>query len=120
MPPVTAVVEPENDRIVLDAPMADAPLSERLEYAILEIGWLNPSRATHQDHWGGWSNSVQRRVPEFSDADLLAAFRRLAKRGVLRLTKPDSQRRHAHDYSGNEADDDRFFFVGPYNATITD
>lgn len=100
--------------------MAEGPLSERLEFAILEIICRNPSEATHQDHWGGWSIAVRRRVPEFADADLLAAFRRLSKRDVLRLTKPDSQRRHAHDYSGNEADDDGFFFVGPYNATITD
>jgi hypothetical protein len=100
--------------------MVEAPLFERLEYAILEIVCWNPSEATHQDHWGGWRTSIQGRVPEFADADLLAAFRRLWKRGVLRLTKPDLQRRHAHDYSGKEANDEAFFFPDSFNATITD
>ena len=54
------------------------------------------------------------------DAELLAAFKRLGKQGVLRLTKPDSQRYHASEYSGKETDDDAFFFTGPFNASITD
>jgi hypothetical protein len=37
---------------------------------------------------------------------------------VLRLTKPDDQRLHARDYSDNESND--FFFIGPFNAVITD
>lgn len=50
------------------------------------------------------------------DAELLAAFKRLGKQGVLRLTKPDSQRYHALEYSGKETEDNSFFFTGPFNA----
>ena len=100
--------------------MVEAPLSERLEYAILEIVCRNPSEGIHQSHWGEWRTSIQQRVPEFVDAALLAAFKRLWKRGVLRLTKPDSQRLHASEYSGNETDDVCFFFTGQFNASITD
>jgi len=100
--------------------MVEAPLSESLEYAILAIVCRNPSDARHQDHWGGWRGAVQRSVPDFADAALLAAFKRLWKRGVLRLSKSDPKRYHAHEFSGNEFDDDSFFFTGPFNATITD
>ncbi len=100
--------------------MVEAPLSEALEYSILSIVCRNPSDARHQDSWGAWREAVQRTVRGFADAALLAAFRRLWKRGVLRLTKPDSQRYHAYDYSGNDSDDDSFFFMGPFNASITD
>jgi hypothetical protein len=105
-------------RIIFE--MAESPLSERLEYAILATVNRNPSQATHQDSWGGWCNLIRQSVSEFADADLLAAFRRLWKRDVLRLTKPDNQRRDAHEYSGSEADTEAFFFIGPFNATITD
>src|ERR1039458_2025307 len=98
--------------------MVEAPLSERLEYAILEIVCNNPAQATHQDSWGGWSASIRHRVPAFADADLLAGFRRLWKRGVLRLTKPDTQRRHALDHSSNEQDDAGIFFTGAVNRNI--
>jgi hypothetical protein len=100
--------------------MVEAPLSERLEYAILEIVCRDRSESTHQDDWGGWCTAVRQRAPEFVSADLLAAFRRLWRRGALRLTKPDSECRHAYDYSGNETDNEDFFFVGTFNATITD
>ncbi len=70
--------------------MADAPLFERLEYAILQIVCRNPSEASHQDHWGAWAGAVRLIVPDFVDAELLAAFKRLSKQGVLRLTKPDA------------------------------
>ena len=100
--------------------MVETPLSQRLEYAILRIVCRNPSDARHQDYWGEWGTSVKAIVPEFGNADLLAAFKRLWKRGVLRLTKADSQRYHAQQYSGNEADDDAFFFTGDFNASITD
>jgi hypothetical protein len=100
--------------------VAKTPLSERLERAILEIVCWNPSDATHQDSWSGWTNSIRRRVPEFTDADLRSAFRRLWKSRTLRLTKLDSQRGHPEDYSGIEADDNRFFFSGWFNGTITD
>jgi hypothetical protein len=100
--------------------MVETPLSESLEYAVLAIVCGNPSDARHQDHWGGWRAAIQRSVPDFADAALLAAFKRLWKRGVLRLSKPDSQRYHSQEYSGNELDDDSFFFTGRFNATITD
>ena len=91
--------------------MVKGPLSDRLEYAVLEIVILNPSEATHQDHWGGWELSVRSRVPAFATGDLLSAFRRLWRKGVLRLSKPDLLQRNAEEYSGDETDDDRFFFV---------
>lgn len=100
--------------------MPDAALSERLEYAILEIVCWNPSQATHQNHWGGWCSLIRRRVPEFSEPQLVAAFRRLWRRGVIRLTKPNSTQREAHDYSGEERDDEWFFSTGPFNVSITD
>jgi hypothetical protein len=96
------------------------PLSERLEYAILQIVCRHPSDARHQDDWGEWATSVKASVQEFVNSDLLAAFKRLWKRNVLRLSKPDLQRYHANEYSGSEADDNLFFFRGPFNATITD
>lgn len=100
--------------------MAEAPLSERLEYAILEMVYWNPSDARHQDDWGAWAATVRRSVPDFVDADLLAAFRRLWKQGILRLTKPDALRYHASEYSDKQGDDNAFFFTGPFNASVTD
>ncbi len=100
--------------------MVGPPLSERLEYAILKIVYRDPSDAKHQDSWGTWEASVRVDVPVFATADLLSAFKRLWKRGVIRLTKPDFQRYHALEYSGRESDDNEFFYRGPFNATITD
>ncbi len=100
--------------------MVKGPLSDRLEYAVLEIVMADPSEATHQDDWGDWGVSVRSRVPEFTTGDLKSAFKRLWRKGVLRLSKPDLLRRNAEEYSGDETDDDRFFFVGPFNASITD
>jgi len=100
--------------------MVEAPLSDRLEYAILRIVYRNPSDARHQNSWGGWGSEVKTDVLEFTGADLLSAFKRLWKKGVIRLTKPDSQRYHAQDYSGSESDDHSFFFMGDFNVSITD
>jgi hypothetical protein len=100
--------------------MAEAPLSERLECAILQIVCRNPSEARHQDHWGAWAGAVRLTVPDLVDPDLLAAFKRLWKQGVIRLTKPDSQRYHASEYSGKETEDAAFFFTGLFNVSITD
>jgi hypothetical protein len=99
--------------------MVKGPLSDRLEYAILEIVFRQ-TKADHQNYWGGWETEVRALVPDYSDTqDLLAAFKRLWTGGVLRLTKPDNAGRHAHDYSGNNADDDIFFFTGGFNAVLT-
>lgn len=57
---------------------------------------------------------------DFTQGDLKSAFRRLAKRDVVQLTKPDDRRRDAFEYSGNDRDDEEFFFRGPFNVTITD
>ncbi len=100
--------------------MAEATLSEQLEYAILQIVLWNPSDASHQDSWGAWNGVVRRTVSDFVDADLLSAFKRLRKRDVIRLTKPDSRTYHASEYSGSDTDDSDFFFIGPFNASITD
>ncbi len=100
--------------------MAETHLSERLEYAILQIVYRNPSQACHQDSWGNWAGAVRLSVPAFADAELLSAFKRLRKQGIIRLTKPDSQLYHASEYSGKEADDTAFFFTGAFNASATD
>ncbi len=103
--------------------MVKGPLSDRLEYAILEIVFGN-SQADHQNYWGGWETEVRALMSDYSNQfDLLAAFKRLwnGGNGVLRLTKPDNatMRRHAFDFSGDDADDNAFFFTGPFNAVAT-
>jgi len=101
--------------------MVKGTLAERIEYAILQIvmGWQGTAR-THQDSWGGWENSVREHVPDVTQPDLKSAFKRLSRRDLVKLFKPDSQRRNAHEYSGNDADDTGFFFTGPFNVDITD
>lgn len=99
--------------------MVNGPLADKLEYAILEVVFRN-SEANHQDSFGGWETQVQALVPDYSNqADLRDAFKRLWDGGDLRLTKPDTMRRHAFDYSGHETDDSGFFFTGPFNAKAT-
>lgn len=103
--------------------MVKGPLSDKLEYAILEIVFRNP-QADHQNYWGGWETEVRSLISdEYNQFDLLAAFKRLwnGGNGALRLTKPDNptMRRHAIDYSGNDGDDTAFFFAGPFNAVAT-
>jgi hypothetical protein len=100
--------------------MAERSLSDRLERAILQIVCRDRSDAKHQGSWGEWASSVKTSVPAFASADLLSAFKRLWKQSVIRLTKPDHQRYHAQEYSGNELYDDEFFYRGAFNATITD
>ena len=100
--------------------MAEDRLFDRLAYAVLEIVMWDPAEAVHQDHWGAWASAVRNRVPTSSTQDLLSTFKLLAKHKILRLTKPNQQRLHAEEYSGDEADDERFFFKGPFNASITD
>ena len=103
--------------------MVKGPMADKLEYAILEIVFRN-SQADHQNYWGGWETEVRAVVSDYSNQfDLLAAFKRLwnGGNGVLRLTKPGNatMRRHAYDYSGNDIDDNVFFFTGPFNASAT-
>ena len=54
-------------------------------------------------------------VPDYTPSALLAAFKLLWKGGALRLTKPDATRH----YSGDQADDEVFFFNGNLNAALT-
>jgi len=104
--------------------MIRGPLSDRLEYAILEIV-SGASNADHQNYWGGWETSVRPLVRDYSDPkDLLGAFKRLRENGVLCLTKPDNlaRKRHGFDYSGSPADDEKFFLDSSlgFNAVLTD
>jgi hypothetical protein len=102
--------------------MIKGPLADRLEYAILET-IVKIMEGRQQDSWGGWTAQVTSRgvgQSEFTQQDLLSAFKRLWKQGLLRLTKPDSQRREANEYSANAADDGNFFFTSTFNADITD
>ena len=78
---------------------------------------------TLQDSWGGWENRVREHVPDVTQPDLKSAFKRLDKRDIVKLTKPDSQRRNAYEYSGNDANDSYdswFFLTGPFNVDMTD
>jgi len=91
--------------------MIREPLSDRLEYAILEI--VSRYNADHQNYWGGWETSVRAIVPDYcQQSDLLGAFKRLWKNRALYLTKPDNltRKRHAFYYPGDPADDEKFFF----------
>jgi hypothetical protein len=100
--------------------MVKGPLADRLQYAILQIV-TTYSDDSHQESWGAWRNDVTRRVPDLAkDADLKAAFKRLWKADYMRLSKAHDGQYHGLDYSGNEQDDDDFFFIGSFNATITD
>ena len=93
------------------------------EYAVLKIVSQSKldSNTGHQSRWGGWTQSVNTFVPECSQADLLSALKRLGKRGILRLKKPDPPPQYQGSaYSGSERDDDAFFFMGPFNAVLTD
>ena len=94
--------------------MINGSLPDRLEYAILEIVAGSPD-GDRQYSWGGWKIEVGRLVPDYTPSTLLAAFKLLWKGGVLRLTKPDTTRH----YSGDQADDEVFFFNGNLNAALT-
>ena len=117
--PITRMYDNERWRLT-EHPMVKGPLADRLEYAILQVvmGWQGTVRAL-QDSWGGWENRVREHVPDVTVPDLKSAFKRLGKRDIARLTKPDSLRRNAYQYSGNDSDDAAFFFTGPFNVDIT-
>lgn len=100
--------------------MIKGPLADRLEYAILEV--VFHSNGDHQTYWGGWETQIRHLVSDYANQlDLLAAFKRLWQRGVLRLTKPHNptMRHRAFGYSGRDADDHAFFFIGNFNAEAT-
>ncbi len=102
--------------------MIRGSLAARLEYAVLETV-VQVFAGCQQDSWCGWrQQAIGRGVgqTEFADPDLLSAFKRLRDRGFLSLTKPDSHRRVACEYSGKQADDGSFFFNGRLNADVTD
>lgn len=100
--------------------MVKGPLADRLEYGILEIV-MGYRDGTHQASWVVWLNSVGKLVPDFiHDVDLKAAFKRLWKGGIVRLSKAAEGRYHGFDYSGNESADEAFFFITEFNVTITD
>src|SRR5258705_10690977 len=94
--------------------MINGSLPDRLEYAILEIVAGSPD-GYRQYSWGGWKSEVGRLVQGYTLRTLLAAFKLVWKGGALRLTKPDTTRR----YSGDQADDEVFFFNGNLNVALT-
>ena len=100
--------------------MGKGPLGSRLEYGILEI-ITSHKDGTYQASWSEWLTSMGKLVPDFiHDADLKAAFKRLWKSGMVRLSKPTEGRYHGFDYSGSESADEAFFFIAEFNVTITD
>jgi extradiol dioxygenase family protein len=95
-------------------PLSRRTLSGALEYSILEVIAVLSERR-RQAAIGGWNALVRDRIPEPAENnELLFAFKRLWKRGILRLMKPGGS-----EYSGNPADDRWFFFTGPFDAEIT-
>ena len=103
--------------------MVKGPLPDRVQYAILDIVFRNPVAARHRDSLGGWRTWVRSLVPgEFIiDVDVLHAFKVLWQGGLLDLTKLDNAAmvRHAYYYSGKDADDEAFFYSGPFDAVAT-
>lgn len=97
-----------------DPQVSKRTLSSKLEYSILEnIAAMSERRL--QNSIGGWFNRVRERIPESVDYnDLLFALKRLWKWGYLRLTKLEGS-----EYSGNSADDSRFFFSGDFIVEVT-
>src|ERR1022692_5266685 len=88
--------------------MVKSPLLDKLEYAILERIMGNRD-GPHQASWPEWMNSAVNQVPDLAhDADLKAAFKRLWKDGIVRLSKVADGR--PSDYSGMDECDDLFFF----------
>jgi hypothetical protein len=96
-----------------------ASLSELVEHAIFKIITFRDDR--WQGSWGEWRNEVRAIVPVFSDPDLRDAFKRLAGRGHIWLTKPDSVIgiRDAIEYGGTSGEDGVFFFRNSFNASLT-
>lgn len=100
-------------------------VNDQLEQAILTVLRSYPD-GEHQDYWAAWHTAVTKRVPDlaFTNDDLRWAFENLASYGDVVLTKPDSTRKHAIEYSpaisqGLANIDSRTFFLnGPFNATI--
>jgi hypothetical protein len=113
-----------------DIEMTKDPLSDRLEYAILKAiasrkatglsgqdGELTELIARWQVVWikdGGVLDT------EYTDADLLAAFKRLWRNGIVTLTKYDTASQQRVVYSGHEADDRWFFYNEYFSVGITD
>jgi len=103
--------------------MMKGPLSLRLEYAVLETLSNYGEDGYVQRSWHSWMEEVSARgIPpgEFQRHDLLAAFKRLRRKNALQLIKPDGQYQRAFEYSGDELDDDKFFFAGRFGTTLTD
>jgi|ERR1035437_4238358 hypothetical protein len=98
--------------------MVKDSLPNKLEYEILERIMGNRD-GTYQASWSEWMNSAVQHVPDLAhDADLEAAFKRLWKGGIVRLSKVADGR--SSDYSGMDECDALFFFSGRFKATITD
>jgi len=88
---------------------------EDLDHAILRIVFHRPSEPTYQGSSGDWLRLVQRDVPEADFIDLKLAFTRLRNNRKVHLINDDGI-----PYSGNEADDERFFYTGRFTASATD
>ena len=97
--------------------MADS-LSEQTEYAILNI-LAESTEKRQQNFWGEWEQSIRATVPRVQQGDLKDAFKLLWRQHFVRLTKPDTLRRDASEYSGRDKDDNSFFFIAAFNAILT-
>jgi hypothetical protein len=94
--------------------MLDGSVPERVRDALIEIVANAPDGYRHYS-WGGWKTEVGRLVPDYTPADLVAVFK-LLNGDMVELTKPGTMPRH---YSGDQADDDAFFYRGDLNAALT-
>lgn len=99
--------------------MVDAPLPDRIDYAILAVVFRTQDEE-HQCNWSDWEIEIRALVHDYSSPDdLLAAFRRMWCGGMIHLTRLDSEQGRAIDYSGHDTNDESFFLVGPFTAIGT-
>jgi hypothetical protein len=96
---------------------AKEPLANRLENAILQIV-MQPygNDGTHPSRWGDWMNDVRQFVPEVTQDNLKAAFKRLWRQKIVHLTKAGLH----YKWSDDENEDVEFFFREPFRVSITE
>lgn len=98
--------------------MVDAPLPDRIDYAILAIVFRTPDEK-YQGDWAEWEMEIRARVQDYlGPSELLAAFKRMWHGGMIHLTRPTEHRREI-DFSGEDTDEECFFFAGPFTAIGT-
>lgn len=89
-------------------------LPDRIDYAILAILFQTPDEE-YQASWHEWEVRIKEIVPDYTDpSDLLAGLKRMWNGSMLQMVDPDQRA-----FSGDDADDETFFFTGPFKAVAT-